>query len=186
MPPTNILPSNGGWLSIHGITYTIRRPTPHGSTRWRSGSISSRSRRSAEAPSAVSKNSNRRSSNTSTPTTVTPGPSSGLQRPIQYWPRSTDFVKESLGRNTSTVSRVRSLSPYRGSSFLKAFSSEIRISTNGIVSRSETASVRCYNVSVIPPFVYVLQAPPPYINAVSSSSFYGQSEDQARVHNAKA
>jgi putative transposase len=30
-----------------------------------------------------------------------PRPSSGLQVPIQYWPRSTDFVKESLGRNTS-------------------------------------------------------------------------------------
>src|SRR6266849_1353610 len=52
MPPTSILMSNAGWQHAPATTCTSRPPTLPGSTKWKSGSISSPRRPSVGAPLA--------------------------------------------------------------------------------------------------------------------------------------
>src|SRR5260370_42682090 len=108
MPLTGILASSAGWLRAPVITYTSRRPTLPGSTKWKSGLTSSRRKPSAGEPSAASKNLSPRPNASSIATTLRPDPSPGRQHPIRSWKKSSDYVTVFLGQHTSFVSYLAS------------------------------------------------------------------------------
>jgi len=82
-------------------TCTTPQPTPPGSTRWRSGSVSSPSAPSAAGLFAASPTWWPTLSALSEATTRTLAPSSGPPQPTRSSRRFSDFVKPSLGQDTS-------------------------------------------------------------------------------------
>jgi hypothetical protein len=96
----NSLRSDNGWLFTTAGTFVAHRPTVPGSTRSKSGSISSRSMLLGTERSGAGNNSSHQSKSTSTTSTGPRSHPSGLPRQTQSSKRAHDLLNVSLRRDT--------------------------------------------------------------------------------------